>query len=83
MSASSFFRRILKEVVHPSEGLRIERRTREAFDLCRALLSEQGEFSGAALAHDALAAYQELPEAGVTTFFDRLVREWTEEGWLC
>jgi malonyl-CoA decarboxylase len=75
MSASSFFRRLLKEVVQPSEGLRVERHANEAFDLCRALLSEQGEFSGAALAHDALVAYQSLPDAGVAAFFDRLVRE--------
>src|SRR5688572_16036997 len=75
MSASSFFRRLLKEVVQPSEGLRVERRANEAFDLCRSLLSEQGEFSGAALAHDALVAYQGLPDAGVTAFLDRLVKE--------
>jgi malonyl-CoA decarboxylase len=79
MSASSFFRRLLKEVVRPSEGLRVERRAHEAFDLCRALLSEQGEFSGAALAHDALEAYQDLPDAGVTTFFDRLVGEFSPD----
>ena len=61
--------------MQPSEGLRVERRAREAFELCAALLSEQGEFSGAALAHDALVAYQGLPDTGVAAFFDRLVRE--------
>ena len=79
MSASSFFRRLLKEVVQPSEGLRVERHVHEAFDLCRALLSEQGEFSGAALAHDALVAYQGLPPPGIAAFFDRLVREFSPE----
>ena len=73
MSASSFFRRLLKEVVQPSEGLRVERHVNDAFDLCRSLLSEEGEFSGAALAHDALTAYQGLPESGIATFFDRMI----------
>jgi len=79
MSAKSFFRRLLKEVVHPSEDLRVERQARKAIDLCRALLSEQGEFSGAALARDALAAYHELPESGISAFFDHLVHEFSPD----
>ena len=79
MSASSFFKRLLREVVHPSEGLRVERQARKAVDLCRALLSEQGEFSGAALARDALEAYYELPDSGVAAFFDHLVHEFSPD----
>jgi malonyl-CoA decarboxylase len=79
MSAKSFFRRLLKEVVNPSEELRVERQTRKAIDLGRALLSEQGEFSGAALARDALAAYHELPEPGIAGFFDHLVHEFSPD----
>jgi hypothetical protein len=79
MSAKSFFRRLLKEVVNPSEDLRVERQARKVIDLCRALLSEQGEFSGAALARDALAACQELPESGIAAFFDHLVHEFSPD----
>jgi malonyl-CoA decarboxylase len=79
MSASSFFKRLLGEVVRPSEGLRVERQARKAVDLCRALLSEQGEFSGAALARDALEAYHKLPDSGVGAFFDHLVQEFSPD----
>jgi len=79
MLASSFFRRLLKEVVHPAEGLRVERQARKAVDLCRALLSERGEFSGAALARYALAAYGDLPELGVAAVFDQLVHEFSPD----
>ena len=79
MSATSFFRRLLKEVVQPSEDLRVERQAGKALDLCRALLTERGEFSGASLARDGLAAYQELPPAGLSAFFDRLVSEFSPD----
>ncbi|MBI3919452.1 MAG: malonyl-CoA decarboxylase [Betaproteobacteria bacterium] len=79
MSASSFFKRLLKEVVHPSENLRVERQARKAVDLCRALLTEQGEFSGASLAQDVLAAYRDLPEPGVSAFFRHLIHEFSPD----
>jgi len=41
-------------------------------DLCRALLSERGEVSGARLAAEVLAAYQQLDEQQVEYFFERL-----------
>jgi malonyl-CoA decarboxylase len=41
-------------------------------ELCRALLSERGEVSGARLAAEVLSAYQQLDDQQVETFFDRL-----------
>ena len=43
--------------------------------LCRALLSERGEVSGARLATEALAAYQSLDDAARDAFFARLAEE--------
>lgn len=54
-----------------------ERRARHAIALCRALVGERGEASGAALARDALAAYRELDEAERAQFFDVLAREFS------
>jgi malonyl-CoA decarboxylase len=54
-----------------------DRRARQAIALCRALLGERGEASGAALARDALAAYRELDDAERAQFFDVLSREFS------
>jgi malonyl-CoA decarboxylase len=43
-----------------------------AIELCRALLSERGEVSGARLAGEVLGAYQRLDDKQVECFFDRL-----------
>ena len=42
-------------------------------ELCRALLTERGEVSGARVAAEVLGAYQRLSEEEVEWFFDRLV----------
>ncbi|HUK36376.1 MAG TPA: malonyl-CoA decarboxylase N-terminal domain-containing protein, partial [Vicinamibacterales bacterium] len=41
-------------------------------ELCRALLSERGEVSGARLAAEVLAEYQRLSDEQIDAFFDRL-----------
>ena len=41
-------------------------------ELCRALLSERGEVSGARVAAEVLSAYRELDDQQVECFFDRL-----------
>jgi len=46
-------------------------------ELCRALLTERGEVSGARVAGEVLAAYQGLTEPQVEAFFDRLVTEFS------
>src|SRR6266705_3521374 len=48
---------------------------RHAIALCHALMSERGEFSGARLAREALAAYQSLQGTAPAIFFDLLVKE--------
>jgi malonyl-CoA decarboxylase len=45
--------------------------------LCEALLAERGEYASAALARDALAAYQGLDERSREAFFDALARQYS------
>ena len=46
-------------------------------ELCRGLLSERGEVSGARLAAEVLTAYQQLDDEQVEYFFDRLVEDFS------
>jgi len=55
------------------------RDARRAIWLCHALLSERGDVSGARLARDALAAYQNLEDAALGVFFDLLVKEFSPD----
>jgi malonyl-CoA decarboxylase len=48
-----------------------------AIELCRALLSERGEVSGARVAAEVLGAYQQLDDEQVECFFDRLTAEFS------
>ncbi len=55
-------------------------RTRDVdrtIELCRALLTARGEVSGARVAAEALAAYQQLSDEQVESFFDRLVKSFS------
>jgi malonyl-CoA decarboxylase len=47
--------------------------------LCRALLSARGEVSGARLASEVLAAYQQLDDKQVDSFFDRLAADFSAD----
>jgi len=78
----SLFRRLLGSMAgrHPGIPPRAAvRGARRAITLCRALLSERGEVSGARLAREALAAYQGLGEPAVGIFFDLLVKEFSPD----
>ncbi|MDB5808391.1 MAG: decarboxylase [Betaproteobacteria bacterium] len=76
MNTRSFFTRLLRSVAAPVDSARTaERKAREAIALCHALLSERGEVSGAALARDALAAYDALPANAFTFFVNFLARD--------
>ena len=55
-----------------SEGTKA-RQVEHTIELCRALLSERGEVSGARLATEVLGAYQQLDDEQVECFLDRLV----------
>ncbi|MGZ8265214.1 MAG: malonyl-CoA decarboxylase [Burkholderiales bacterium] len=79
MNAPSFITRLVRSVVTPNERRRAQRRARQAIDLCRALLSERGEVSGAILARDALAAYNALPTAALPEFFDLLLTNFSPD----
>lgn len=75
MNAPSFFRRLVRSVVPPTE----QRRARRAIELCHALVSQGGEVSGAAIALDTLAAYDNLPHNSRAAFFDSLVSEFSPD----
>jgi malonyl-CoA decarboxylase len=70
MSAVSFLRRLLGRPRAGAGGA-----SQHLVNLCEALLGERGEVSGAALARQALAAYQELDERGRDEFFDVLAHD--------
>jgi malonyl-CoA decarboxylase len=71
MSASSFLRRLI--------GARggMDGAMRHLFALCDALLGESGEYASAAIAREALQAYQGLDERGRERFFDVLARDYS------
>ena len=56
-----------------------DRHAREAIALCHSLLSERGEVSGATLARDALATYQQLDGDALAVFFDLLAAEFSPD----
>src|SRR5688572_13958807 len=68
MTPLSFLRRLLGR----PDGL--DKPTRELVTQCEALLAERAEFAGAALARDALAAYQRLEPRSREDFFEVLAR---------
>jgi len=68
MSATSFLKRLLGRGSDGPDA-------RQLVQLCAALLGERGEVSGAALARQALAAWQQLDERGREAFFDALAQE--------
>jgi len=70
MSSWSFVERIF-------QGFRADRRAEHALALCRALIGERGEASGAALARETLAAYRALEEPERVQFFDTLAAEFS------
>ena len=72
MSAASFLRRLLGRTRSD-----VGRDTRQLVSLCEALLGERGEVSGAALARQALSAYQALDHRCRDEFFDVLAREFS------
>ena len=71
MSALSFLRRLFGS----RDG--IDRRTHHLLTLCESLLGERGETSGAALAREALVAYEGLDERCRGEFFDVLGRDFS------
>ena len=72
------FQRMLRMLIGPRSGAASPRReVRRAVDLCRTLLTEQGEFSGRRLATDALLAYAMLDPESREKFFDHLVTDFS------
>lgn len=68
MGATAFLKRLLGRA-RGGEGVR------QLVSLCGALLGERGEVSGAALARQALGAWQSLDARGREEFFDALAQE--------
>jgi malonyl-CoA decarboxylase len=57
----------------------LDPRARQALSVCRALLSERGEASGAVLAREALSAYRSLDAGARAQFFDVLAKEFSPQ----
>ena len=74
MNATSFLKRLIVSA-NPSGRARLSRQARKALVRCKALMSNRGEVSGAVHARAALAACDDLSEAGMALFFDLLVAE--------
>jgi len=71
--AASILNRLVRTVVPPFDDVaRARRHARRAIDAWRELLSNRGEVSGAAVAHEALGAYRELSPAARPAFFTQL-----------
>ena len=81
MTAASIIRRLLRSVSRAAgPGTKgAERSTRKAVTLCRALLSQRGEASGAAVAREVLAAYDSLQGTALEAFFDVLANEFSPD----
>lgn len=80
MSAGSFFKTLLDKVAAPTDPARgAARRAQEVVDLCRALMSERGEVSGAALAREVMAAWAALPAAALEPFLHLLAENFTPD----
>jgi malonyl-CoA decarboxylase len=80
MNARSFFKGLLGKVSRqPDSSRNAERKAREAAEICRALLSERGEVSGAALAREALGALNALPANALKPFLLRLAGDFAPD----
>lgn len=77
MESPAFIKRLFGRTAIASS--KSDRHTRKTVALCRALLSERGEASGAALAREALAAYRKLSGPALAAFFDVLAQEFSPE----
>ena len=78
MNAPAFLKKLLRHVVPPIDDVRsAERQARKVAAVCHALLSERGEVSGAALAREALVAYDALPANAFKAFIDLLAAEFS------
>lgn len=79
MNAPSFLKRLIRSVASPGKQNNAAQQSKRAIELCRALLSERGEVSGAALAREALAAFNGLSDAAIPAFFDQLAAEFSPD----
>jgi malonyl-CoA decarboxylase len=68
-----------KKPASRSAGAQRSRPVREAIGRCRALIRERGEASGAAVARDALLAYQALDDVSRRRFFDAIASEFSPD----
>lgn len=78
--APSLLNRLVRTVVPaPNEAARAARHARRAIDAWRELLSNRGEVSGAAVAHEALHAYRDLPAVARLAFYTQLATAFTPD----
>ncbi len=78
--APSLLNRLVRTVVPaPNEAARAARHARRTIDAWRELLSNRGEVSGAAVAHEALHAYRDLPAVARPAFYTQLATAFTPD----
>jgi malonyl-CoA decarboxylase len=68
---------MLRSLVRPTRSFDPMSGARHVVGLCKSLLAEQGEISGARLATEVLRAYESLDSVGRDAFFDALVTEFS------
>ena len=79
-SARPFLERFFPSLARPARvTTRHSADADHVISLCRTLLSERGELSGARLATDVVAAYRSLDPAGLDAFFNALAREFSPD----
>lgn len=81
MTAATFIKKLLRSVARRG-GPHVrgaDRNTRKTVALCRALISQRGEATGAALAREALAAYSALQDGPLDAFFDILASDFSPD----
>ena len=71
------FQRMLQMLIGPRSGAAPRGDVRKVVELCRTLLTEQGDFSGRRIATDALLAYAMLDLEDRDKFFDHLVEDFS------
>ena len=79
MPERSLLRRLLGMPERPPAPRLAARDAQRVIDLCKALMSERGEVSGARLAGETLQAYKTLDEVSLPVFFDRLAAEFVPD----
>ncbi len=79
MPERSLLRRLLRLPPRAPAPKEAQRNAQKVIEICRALMSERGEVSGARLAAEVLSAFRELDSLSLPAFFDLLASEFAPD----